>query len=89
MAGWLAERYQHVHAHLFAKLFWHDFLDGPEFLTKLGVRRILQPEGWMIFSMPVSCTNITVSAPGLLCQVHLSQCSSGSRGTLNPITLPP
>ena len=38
---------------LYAKRNWEDWSLNPETLIKLGVRRILQPEGWMLVTRPV------------------------------------
>ena len=52
----LAKRCPEADALLFSKTLWHDFLEDPEFLLELNVRRIHQPEGYMMVSMPVGFT---------------------------------
>lgn len=54
----LAKRCPEADALLFSKTLWHDFLEDPEFLLELDVRRIHQPEGYMMVSMPVGCHSL-------------------------------
>ena len=50
VASLMKERQHHA---LYTKRCWKDWTLEPGSLIKLGVKRVLQPEGYEIFSMPV------------------------------------
>ena len=56
----LAKRCPEADALIFSKTLWQDLLEEPEFLLELNVRRIHQPEGYMMVSMPVGCHSLCI-----------------------------